>query len=358
MTPPGNYATTHVHVFRFLISLVGFALITTLGCATGSEYAPSSGGYTVATWRGEWRDASRSRTIPVKIYYPDRAGALRFPVIIFSHGLGGSRDHYSYLGQYWAAHGYVSVHVQHPGSDSAVISRTLRPLKRLGEAVTNPENFINRPLDIRFAIDELTRRSADDTFPLHGRMLLDRVAVAGHSFGAYTVMAVAGQGIGPNRSLHYYGPDPRIVAGLAMSSSLAQTANLDDAYSRVTIPIFHMTGTKDQVGRGQNLPLDAIVGNTTPEQRRVAYDHTQHAPAYLLIFQDGDHRVFSGRSRNRKADKADGEHDEAYQKIICEASTAFWDAALKKDPAAERWLVNGGLADALSKAGTFEYKNP
>jgi hypothetical protein len=143
-----------------------------------------------------------------------------------------------------------------------------------------------------------------------------------------------------------------------MSSSPAQTANLDDAYTRVTIPIFHMTGTKDQVGRGQNLPLDAIVGNTTPEQRRVAYDHTQHAQAYLLIFKDGDHRVFSGRTRNRKADKADGEHDEAYQKIICLASTAFWDATLKKNPAAERWLVSGGLADVLSNSGTFEHKNP
>ena len=38
-------------------------------------------------------------------------------MIVFSHGLGGTRDGYEYLGRHWASYGYVSVHLQHKGSD-------------------------------------------------------------------------------------------------------------------------------------------------------------------------------------------------------------------------------------------------
>src|ERR1043166_7563974 len=73
----------------------------------------------VATAKFDWLDTKRERTVPVKIYYPS-TGNGPFPIIIFSHGLGGSRDGYEYLGRYWTSHGYVSVHVQHIGSDDAV----------------------------------------------------------------------------------------------------------------------------------------------------------------------------------------------------------------------------------------------
>jgi dienelactone hydrolase len=302
----------------------------------------------VAIWRGEFRDASRSRTIPVKIYYPEDNDGKASPVILFSHGLGGSKEIYRYLGEYWAAHGYVSVHVQHPGSDTAVIWQG-----KLRAAVSDPANYVNRPKDISFAIDELTRISKDPSSPLHGRMDLDHLGVAGHSFGAYTVMAVAGQAIGPDGSLHYYGPDRRIRAGIAMSSDPALTANLDTAYDRITVPIFHMTGTKDQIGDGHNAEEGAIIGNATAAQRRVPYDHTRHAPAYLLTLKAGDHRVFSGRMRS-----AGAEHDEAYQKIVCAASTAFWDSTLKQNVAARRWLEGRGFASLLEGSGTFEQKHP
>ena len=82
--------------------------------------AETPGSYRVAEWTGEWRDASRDRTIPVRIYYPAQ-GSGPFPVIVFSHGLGGSRDGYRYLGERWASRGYVSVHLQHPGSDKELL---------------------------------------------------------------------------------------------------------------------------------------------------------------------------------------------------------------------------------------------
>ena len=62
------------------------------------------------------RDAGRGRELPIKVYYPLESG--RYPLIIFSHGLGGSKEDYEYLGRYWASRGYVSIHPQHPASES------------------------------------------------------------------------------------------------------------------------------------------------------------------------------------------------------------------------------------------------
>ena len=42
------------------------------------------------------------------------------PLVVFSHGIGGSRRGYSYLGQHWASHGVASLHLQHIGSDRNV----------------------------------------------------------------------------------------------------------------------------------------------------------------------------------------------------------------------------------------------
>ena len=63
-------------------------------------------------------DSARGRDVPLRVYLPsDRAPA---PVILFSHGLGGSRAGSAFLGVHWAARGYAAVFVQHPGSDDSV----------------------------------------------------------------------------------------------------------------------------------------------------------------------------------------------------------------------------------------------
>ena len=63
-------------------------------------------------------DAKRKRDIPLRIYLPP--GKSPTPVVLFSHGLGGSREGCVYLGRHWAARGYVAVFLQHPGSDTSV----------------------------------------------------------------------------------------------------------------------------------------------------------------------------------------------------------------------------------------------
>ena len=136
-----------------------------------------------------WHDKKRDRDVPVKIYYPkDVKGPV--PLIIFSHGLGGSRDGYSYLGNEWASHGYVSAHVQHLGSDTAALKTAMTG--GLQEAL-KPYAASNRIVDIYYAIGALDHMNGDpgrarqDRYGSHRgrRPFLRRVDDLGHRRGSH-----------------------------------------------------------------------------------------------------------------------------------------------------------------------------
>src|SRR6266446_1669455 len=109
------------HLFVLALAALSLPLRQTVADPNPApaEYKKSGGPYSVEIARYDWLDPKRDRKVPVKIYFP-KAGDGPFPVIIFSHGLGGSREGYEYLGWHWASWGYVSVHLQHLGSDNAV----------------------------------------------------------------------------------------------------------------------------------------------------------------------------------------------------------------------------------------------
>jgi predicted dienelactone hydrolase len=65
----------------------------------------------------DWMDRARQRAVPTRLYWPRSAMPRTTPLIVFSHGMGGSRAGYSYLGRFWASQGCGSLHVQHEGSD-------------------------------------------------------------------------------------------------------------------------------------------------------------------------------------------------------------------------------------------------
>jgi len=117
-------------------------------------YNAASGTFAVDSVLYNWHDSARDRDVPVRIYYP-ATGNGPFPVIIFSHGLGGSRDGYEYLGRCWGSHGYVSVHVQHIGSDAAVWQDSIFKMRAMRQAAADLANAVNRPKDVSFAIDQM-----------------------------------------------------------------------------------------------------------------------------------------------------------------------------------------------------------
>ncbi len=66
-------------------------------------------------------DTARDRVVPARLYWP--AASTRkspVPLVVFSHGLGGSRKGYSYLGEGWSARGTASQHIQHVASDESL----------------------------------------------------------------------------------------------------------------------------------------------------------------------------------------------------------------------------------------------
>ncbi len=306
------------------------------------EYKKSAGPYSVEVVRYDWIDQKRDRKVPVKIYYP-KSGDGPFPVIVFSHGLGGSREGYEYLGRYWASHGYVSAHVQHLGSDDEVWKG--KPISEIGEdmrkAAANLMNASNRPPDVSFAIDQLEKMNREDS-PLKGRLALDKIGVAGHSFGAFTTLAIAGESFVTPGGRRVSMPDPRVKAVIAMSAPVTMgERDFDSAFAKIRIPCLHMTGTRDS----------SPIGETRAEDRRVPFDHMNSADQFLITFKDGDHMIFSGRGRMRGSEK-----DEFFQSYIKVSSIAFWDAYLQNDAAAKKWLADGGFAKVLGDAGKFEIK--
>ncbi|PSB31432.1 alpha/beta hydrolase [Chlorogloea sp. CCALA 695] len=64
-------------------------------------------------------DHKRDRQLPLKIYYPHAPGL--FPVIIFSHGAGGSKAAFTYLSTFLASCGYICIHSTHCGNNVNIL---------------------------------------------------------------------------------------------------------------------------------------------------------------------------------------------------------------------------------------------
>ncbi|MYS44129.1 alpha/beta fold hydrolase [Streptomyces sp. SID5998] len=154
---------------------------------------------------------------PVTLSAPDRGDDLRvrvtapttgrdLPVVVFSHGMTLTMDDYAPLADFWAAHGFVVVQPTH--------------LDSLGLAPDDRRT----PLIWRIRTDDLTGvldrlGTVEAQVPgLAGRVDHDRIAVAGHSWGAQTASTLAGarvvdaDGI-PGESM----ADPRVKAAVLMS---------------------------------------------------------------------------------------------------------------------------------------------
>jgi len=207
-------------------------------------------------------------------------------------------------------------------------------------AAAQPRNAIDRTRDVSFAIDQLEKLNRE-TPPFQKRLDLDRICVAGHSFGAHTTLTVAGQVFNPrlaNSSL----ADPRVKAAIPMSAPVPPNKSLlDECYAKVKIPCLYMTGTKDS----------SPIGDTKAEERRLPFDHCKNSDQFLITFKEGDHMIFSGRPRTM----GDGEKDARFHELICESSTEFWDAYLRDDAKAKARLTDE-FKSSLGTNGTFEIK--
>src|SRR5260221_1600868 len=103
------------------------------------------------------------------------------PVVLFSHGLGGSRAGSTFLGKHWAARGYVAVFLQHPGSDDSVWKdqRSRDRIRALKQAAST-ENFLLRAQDAPAVLKQVKIWNTTKTNLLAGRLDLMKVGMSGH----------------------------------------------------------------------------------------------------------------------------------------------------------------------------------
>ncbi len=317
-------------IFSALILLAG------MWCSAQEAVSPE-----VRTIRSVWHDDARNRDVPFKIYLPAAGG--KYPVIVFSHGLGGTCDLYEYLGTFWAKNGYVSVHVQHKGSDDAVWRGKSNPMQEMRKATIDVESIFNRPKDVTFAIDQVDKLNKDEKSELKDKCDMDRIGVAGHSYGAYTALASSGRKLVAPLGAAVNLTDPRIKACIPMSAPAKDRDKNNNSYADYNVPCMHMTGTLD----------DSPIGDTKAADRRIPFDSIQKPDQYLITFNGGDHMIFSGRGLKfgERAGK-----DKMFQELIKESSLKFWDAYLKDNADAKKWLADGGLEKAMGENAAVEKK--
>lgn len=144
------------------------------------------GSFDVTNYRLNLVDSTRNRKLYVEIFQPAQLIGNDIPVVVFSHGLSSRPEDFSRVATHLASYGYVVVLPQHPGSD---IQQTEDFLAGLSRQIFRVDEFIDRPLDITFVLNELTRLNNSQ---FGGKLNLESVGVGGHSFGGYNALAVAG----------------------------------------------------------------------------------------------------------------------------------------------------------------------
>ncbi len=274
-----------------------------------------------------WRDAARNRDIPLRLRSPGSPGP--WPLIVYSHGLGGSREGADVWGEAWREAGFAVLHMQHPGSDTEVIrSGGLRGLR----AAANGQQLIARAADVRFVLDEAMRRqrSGDKAWQA---VRLDTVGLSGHSFGALTTLAAAGQRYPAPGDLS----DPRPRAFLALSpSSTRGRLSLQEQFGAITRPFMAVTGSLDG---------DPFGSFETGQPRAQVYEGLPPGQRALLWLDGADHMTFAGNRQQRingrgpfqRAAMAQ-QREDVHHALLARLSVLWWRWRLLGDPGAQALL--------------------
>ena len=295
--------------------------------ADSPHYSASAGPHRVLTIdQLVLHDAARNKDVPLKIYYPEGAGP--FPVIVFSHGLYGSKDAYWALAQYWASYGYVCIHPSHADSrQDSGYRGTLR------QAIADPNLWRSRPKDISFIIDSLPQieRLAPT---LKGKLDRSRIGVGGHSYGAYTAVAIGGATVQmPGGKSPVSFADKRVRAIVVLSPQGEGEMGLTShSWENIRVPMLAMYGSRD-FGTQRR----------TPTWRSQPFNGAPPGDKYDVELEGATHFTFVGPMRKR------GLQTPLFQCAMVE-TLAFWDTYLKDDEAAREYLAYEGLKTVCGAA--------
>ena len=284
----------------------------------------------------DWTDATRDRAVPVRLYWPTEvAPGTPVPLVVFSHGIGGSRLGYSYLGRHFAEHGIASLHLQHVGSDRKLWFGSPWDLVGHLQSAAQDSEAVARVADLRYALDQVLAGEYG------ARVDRSRIVAAGHSYGANTALLAAGARV-PRGGQVMDLRDPRIRAAILMSAPPFYGEGDEERILRhVQVPTLHITATDDVI---------RIPGYYSPSSDRIAvFEATGSQRKALAVFRGGSHSMFTDRAA------PGGSELNAQVKLATqELSLAFLDAVFQgSDEALAGWPARyGAIVDRFETAGT------
>lgn len=255
------------------LALAGALPLRSFGAVANDEAPPFE------TLEIDWTDARRQRAVPVRLYLPQADRPL--PLVVFSHGIGGSRRGYSWLGQHFARRGIASLHLQHVGSDRQLWTGGIFSMIGRLQGAAQESEAIARAQDFRFALDTLL------TGDLAPRIDANRIVAAGHSYGANTTLLASGALVereGRRVELR----DDRVRAAIVISAPpFYGEAEPHRILQTVTVPSLHVTCTEDVI---------RIPGYYSGANDRVAvFEATGSARKWLAVYEGGSHSMFTDR---------------------------------------------------------------
>jgi predicted dienelactone hydrolase len=328
--PAGNLATNPALTPPATLKPAVAAFGTPIPPTTEANgYKLEAGPYTVTEVEDlVLHDMNRNKDLHVRIFYPNDAG--KYPVIVFSHGAGGSQTCCDGLTRHWATFGYVTIQPTH--DDSAVQRRNqgeenIRFMQAVRDALKKPALWESRPRDISYLIDALPTLE-NRVSGLAGKMDAERVGVGGHSMGSYTTEAIAGAVVDlpghPGRSF----ADARVKAVLCLSpQGPGQFGLKEHSFDQIALPYMGMTGSLDSLG-----PV------ASPAWHKIPFERSQPGDKYHLFIEGANHMSFITPRTVLPSQATQGG---AIFDCTNSAALAFWDAYLKGDLDAKSYLQSG-----------------
>jgi predicted dienelactone hydrolase len=345
--------------------------------AAKEPFVVGKGEFGVAITDVTLHDQARGKDLELRVRVPtldeakgQKAPEAGWPLLVFSHGAGGSRDAFGGLQDLLASHGYVCIAPTH--SDSIALNR------RKGEGGQGPSpgelltpegrtkllkevKLTDRVADCVLIVDKATdistlvAKAGGHAFTINK----DQLAIAGHSAGAFTVQLCAGvkiRGIAVGKTGQGFVSigDPRFKAAVIISGQGTAARSLnDDSWDSLKIPIMVFTGSLD------NSPPQ--MGNETPETRQHPYEKSRGTanggpPAYLMFIEGATHGSYSGKLSSAVLGEKPGTDAAQIERATNTGILTFLDAHVRGDSKAFEVLGTDALARTIPGKVRYEHK--
>lgn len=252
-----------------------------------------------------------------------RAEGGPYPLLVFSHGYGGSGLSAVFFTEALAARGWIVACPDHHDKHSAVRIRTgqeedfdrlglLRHAKEI--AASGPANrgkYFYRLDEMRLVLDGML--TSDLFMKVIDR---DRIAVGGHSLGGFTALGLSGA----IKARH----DARIKAVLLFSTGAGGYLYSEDELKAVRIPSMLFMGEREKNQRR---------GSETMSELSAKIYRNVSLPKYFLEVQGASHFSFNNRFTDNRGTKLLSGAEEQFE-VIRRYSIAFLEkhVAGRKDP--------------------------